>query len=133
MAAFCCGGSEGLAWFHDPSAPDAKLGAVIGLVADEALRCLGDEPFRGAVIRFAAGQEDGERRPRASAGTFVLRLPLSPSPAGERCAVVRVKDHLLALARIGTHERHAAVAEPHMGDLHGRLWRHLRPSRRDRK
>src|SRR6516164_3195615 len=34
-------------------------------------------------------------------------------------AVMRVKDHLLGLARIGTHERHAAVAEPHMRHLHG--------------
>ena len=33
-------------------------------------------------------------------------------------AVVRVKHHLLRLARIGAHERHAAVAEPDMGDLH---------------
>jgi hypothetical protein len=64
--------------------PLTQLGAVIGLVA-EALRCWGDEPFRGTVIRFASGQEDGEK---AAAGTFVLRPPLSPFfPAGERCAV----------------------------------------------
>ena len=29
-----------------------------------------------------------------------------------------VEHHLLRLARIGAHERHPAVAEPHMGDLH---------------
>jgi len=33
--------------------------------------------------------------------------------------VMRVEHHLLALARIGSHEHHAAVAEPDMGDLHG--------------
>ena len=32
---------------------------------------------------------------------------------------MRVKDHLLGLARIGAHKRHAAVTEPHMGHLHG--------------
>jgi hypothetical protein len=45
MAVFCCCGSEGLAWFRDPSAP-TQLGAVIGLVA-EALRCCGDERSAG--------------------------------------------------------------------------------------
>ena len=35
---------------------------------------------------------------------------------GERL-VVRVEHHLLALARIGPHERHPTVAEPHVGDL----------------
>jgi len=34
--------------------------------------------------------------------------------------VVRVKHHLLGLARIGTHERHPAVAQADMGNLHGR-------------
>jgi len=33
-------------------------------------------------------------------------------------ALVRVEHHLLRLARIGAHEHHAAVAEPHVGDLH---------------
>jgi len=32
--------------------------------------------------------------------------------------VMRVEDHLLGLARIGTHKRHAAVAEPHVGNFH---------------
>jgi hypothetical protein len=35
------------------------------------------------------------------------------------CPVMRVEHHLLALARIGPHEQHAAVAEPDMRDLHG--------------
>ena len=35
-------------------------------------------------------------------------------------AVVRVEHHLLALARVGAHEHHPAVAEPDMGHLHGR-------------
>jgi hypothetical protein len=33
--------------------------------------------------------------------------------------VMRVEDHLLGLARIGTHKRHAAVAEPHVRDFYG--------------
>jgi hypothetical protein len=32
--------------------------------------------------------------------------------------VMRVEDHLLGLARIGAHKRHAAVAEPHVGNFH---------------
>ena len=47
--------------------PPTQLGAVIGLVA-EALRCCGDEPFRGTVIRFAAGQEDGEKAAPSECG-----------------------------------------------------------------
>ena len=35
-------------------------------------------------------------------------------------AIVRVEHHLLALARIGAHEHHPAVAEPDMGDLQSR-------------
>lgn len=31
--------------------------------------------------------------------------------------VMRVEHHLLGLARIRPHERHPAVAEPHVGDL----------------
>jgi len=55
--------------------------ALLGLVADQAFRCFadGDEPLRDrAVVRFAAGQEDGEKTARASASawTFVLRPPL---------------------------------------------------------
>ena len=37
-------------------------------------------------------------------------------------AVVGVEHHLLRLARIGAHEHHAAVAEPEVGDLHGRRY-----------
>jgi hypothetical protein len=36
-----------------------------------------------------------------------------------KAAIMRVEDHLLALARIGPHEHHAAVAEPKVSDLHG--------------
>src|SRR6478752_115513 len=35
------------------------------------------------------------------------------------CPVVRVEHHLLRLARIGSHEQHATVAEPDVGGLHG--------------
>ena len=44
--------------------PLTQLGAVVGLVADQAFRCFacGDEPLRGrTIVRFAAGQEDGEK------------------------------------------------------------------------
>jgi hypothetical protein len=34
--------------------------------------------------------------------------------------LVGVEHHLLRLARIGAHEHHAAVTEPHVGDLHRR-------------
>src|SRR5215470_5535346 len=33
--------------------------------------------------------------------------------------VVGIEHHLLRLARIGAHEHHPAVAQPHMRDLHG--------------
>ena len=33
---------------------------------------------------------------------------------------MRVENHLLRLARIGANERHAAVAQTHVRDLHGR-------------
>ena len=33
-------------------------------------------------------------------------------------ALVRVEHHLLRLTRIGSHERHPAVAQPHVRDLH---------------
>src|SRR6188472_3978001 len=36
-----------------------------------------------------------------------------------RTPVVRVEHHLLRLARIGSHEQHATVAEPDVGGLHG--------------
>jgi hypothetical protein len=51
-----------------------------------------------------------------------LHVVVDPARAGaleegER-PVVGVEHHLLRLARIGPHERHPAVAEPDMGDLH---------------
>jgi hypothetical protein len=72
--------------------PQTQLGAVVGLVGDQAFRCFayGDEPLRDrAVMRFAAGQEDGEKTapsicacmdlcvaPRLSSG----QLPASARP-----------------------------------------------------
>ncbi len=44
----------------------------------------------------------------ALTGTFVKREGF----------VVRVEHHLLRLPRIGTHERHSAVTQPNLGDLH---------------
>jgi hypothetical protein len=87
MAAFCCGGSEGLAWFLQPP---TQLGAVIGLVADE--RC---DALPVAMSHSEPGQSSASppvrrmarRRPRASAGTFVLRPPLSPFST--RCRAAR--------------------------------------------
>src|SRR5690606_827063 len=40
-----------------------------------------------------------------------------PSKESKR-SVMRIEDHLLALARIGSHEEHPAMAKPHVGDLH---------------
>ena len=53
-----------------------------------------------------------------------LHVVVDAAPAGtleegEAATIVRVEDHLLALARIGAHEHHAAVAEPEMSHLHG--------------
>jgi len=53
-----------------------------------------------------------------------LHVVVDAAPAGapeqrER-PIVGVEHHLLRLARIGAHEQHAAVAEPDVGDLHGR-------------
>jgi len=39
-------------------------------------------------------------------------------------AFVRVEHHLLRLARIGPHERHPAMAQPHVRDLHRHRHRH---------
>jgi hypothetical protein len=41
----------------------------------------------------------------------------APPEEGEG-PVVGVEHHLLALARVGPHEHHPAVAEPDMRDLH---------------
>jgi len=40
-------------------------------------------------------------------------------PEESKGAIVRVDNHLLGLARIGTHEQHAAVAQPDMRHLDG--------------
>ena len=45
--------------------------------------------------------------------------PACPLEEGEG-PIVRVEDHLLALARIGPYEHHPAVTEPKMGDLDDR-------------
>ena len=50
----------------------------------------------------------------------VVDAALAGAPEEREGAVVRVEHHLLRLARIGAHEHHAAVAEPHVGDLHRR-------------
>ena len=53
-----------------------------------------------------------------------LHVVVNPSRTGaaeeRKCLVVRIEHHLLGLARIGSHERHPAVAETDMGDLHRR-------------
>jgi hypothetical protein len=47
--------------------------------------------------------------------------PAGTGPAEEgECLVVGVEDHLLRLARIGAEERHSAVAQPDVRDLHDR-------------
>jgi hypothetical protein len=57
--------------------PQTHLGAVGGLVADQAFRCFacGDEPLRDrAVMRFAAGQEDGEKTAPSICACMDLRV-----------------------------------------------------------
>ena len=53
-----------------------------------------------------------------------LHVVVDPALAGaaeeREGAVVGVEHHLLRLARRGAHEHHAAVTEPHVGDLHRR-------------
>ena len=78
-----------MAWFLQPP---TQLGAVIGLVADE--RC---DALPVAMSHSEPGQSSASppvrrmarRRPRASAGTFVLRPAAFPPfpPAAERCAL----------------------------------------------
>ena len=50
-----------------------------------------------------------------------LHVVVNAAPTGAaekgKTAVMSIKHHLLALARIGSHEQHPAVAEPDMGDL----------------
>jgi hypothetical protein len=67
--------------------PLTQFGAVMGLVADEALRCFacGDEPFWGAVIRFAAGQEDGEKAAPSIRECRDLRVAPASCPPDLAC------------------------------------------------
>jgi hypothetical protein len=50
--------------------------ALAQAFADRALRCFayGDEPLRDRAVAFAAGQEDGEKTPRASCACLDLRV-----------------------------------------------------------
>ena len=86
--------------------PQAQLGAVVGLVADQALRQLAsaNEPLGNwAVVRLATGQEDGEKAalsicecmdlcvaPASRATNSLLLLPPFP-PDAERCALTCVE------------------------------------------
>jgi len=79
-----------------------ELGAVVSFVSDDAFRRLhtADQTLGGgAIMRFAAGQDDGDRLPLASASTwtFVLHLRASGQrrtsafpfpPQAERCALM---------------------------------------------
>src|SRR4030088_738193 len=91
------------------------LGAVVGLVGDQAFRCFayGDEPLRDrAVMRFAAGQEDGEKTapsicecmdlcvaPASRAANCLLLLPPFP-PAAERCTLTCVESIICVFAEL---------------------------------
>ena len=95
--------------------PQTQLGAVVGLVGDQAFRCFayGDEPLRDrAVMRFAAGQEDGEKTapsicactdlcvaPASRAANCLLLLPPFP-PAAERCALICVESIICVFAEL---------------------------------
>jgi hypothetical protein len=50
---------------------------------------------------------------------IVIDSPRAGALEEREGALVRVEHHLLALARIGAHEHHPAMAEPHMRDLQG--------------
>ena len=60
-----------------------------------------------------------------------LHVVVDAAPTGAleqgKGPVVGIEHHLLRLSWIGSHEQHAAVAEPHMGDLHG----HRHPTQQD--
>ena len=66
-----------------------------------------------AIVGALTSDED-----RVHGGLHVVVDPALAGAAeeGER-PVVGVEHHLLALARVGPHERHARVAEPDVGDL----------------
>ena len=80
---------------------------------DEVVRAHLEE---AAVVLAVLADEDRVHRR--------LHVVVDPALAGateeREGALVRVEHHLLALARIGAHEHHAAVAEPDVGDLHRR-------------
>ena len=67
-----------------------------------------------AIVGTLFADEDGVHRR--------LQVIVDPARAGPleegEGPIVAVEHHLLALARIRPHERHPAVAEPYMGDLH---------------
>jgi hypothetical protein len=60
-----------------------------------------------------------------------LHVVVDAAPAGpfeqRKGPVMGVEHHLLGLARIGAHEQHAAMAKPHVGDLHD----HRDPAQQD--
>jgi hypothetical protein len=84
----------------------AQLGAVVGFVAEHAFRRLNsaDQAFGDrAIMRLAAGQQDGEKpplsicecvylrvAPSTRAANSLLVLPPFP-PAAERCALMCVE------------------------------------------
>jgi hypothetical protein len=68
-----------------------------------------------AIVEAILADEDGLDR---GLHVVVDAAAAGALEQGER-PVVGVEHHLLRLPRIGTHEQHAAVAEPDMGDMIG--------------
>ena len=66
------------------------------------------------VLSVFAGEDRLHRRFH-----IVINAALAGALEKGEGTVMRVEHHLLRLARIGTHEQHAAVAEPTCADLHG--------------
>jgi hypothetical protein len=66
-----------------------------------------------SVVRALLAHEDRIHRRLH----VVVDAPGAGALVEGECPVMRVEHHLLGLARVGPHEGHPAVTEPHVGDL----------------
>src|ERR1700687_450300 len=105
MAVSCCSDWERPAWFRAHPVC-AQVGAVVGFIAKHPFRRLhpADQTLCDrTIVRFASGQQDGDKAPfsicecvnlrvapSARAANSLLLLPPFP-PAAERCALTWVE------------------------------------------